>query len=479
MRSRAFPRRSVLGGMAALGLSAPLLAACGDTRKSASGSNTGQDRAKALSKKHPESKDWPWKDAEQLNGQLNWPKSGVAEPKSKVTIVVAVTADPLAEVRNAQFDVFFQQRHPNIEIKREITPFADYLTKYMAQAAGGNLPDVMYTHYSWAQNFIDHKAWAPIDDYIKKAPGFDLADYTPAGLAYFKDRNGALYAQSTDLAPKVLLYNKTIFDKHGLAHPDDTWDFTKLQDTAAKLTSGKGADKIYGYTSMPKPYTDLGAVYLRPFGGDFLNTAETRCLIDEAAAKKALDPWVQLLLHDKAIPSLADMQALQNIDPFKTGRAAMTINGAWALPDLATQKDFEWGLTDVPKGPEGRSTPAVGSALAISAKSANKDAAWTYLNEYLSTSGYTFRRTAAPGRISAWKPAMSGLDIPAEVIDKVTSILGSYATSKGVTRMPGTIKAIDTAGPVWDQVTAGKKPMTQATKEIARAMNPVLAENAT
>jgi len=50
--------------------------------------------------------------------------------------------------RQNQFDKLFSERHPNIAIEAENTTFADYLQKYTTQAAGGSLPDIMYTQFS-------------------------------------------------------------------------------------------------------------------------------------------------------------------------------------------------------------------------------------------------------------------------------------------------------------------------------------------
>ncbi|MCA2226918.1 ABC transporter substrate-binding protein [Nonomuraea aurantiaca] len=468
-------RRQMLA-LAVAAAAMPALSACGDSRQSKQAAAPVKSGAQVIDPNRPASDDWPFEEAEQLNNSLTWPKTDVPDPASKVVITLAFTTDAVTEVRNAQFDFFFKKRHPNIEIKRESAPFDQFLTKYMAQAAGGTLPDVLYNHYSWTQNLIANKVLQPLDDYIAKTPEFDMNDIPQHGLGYFK-RDGKLYGLPTDMAPKLLFYNKDLFDKAGLKYPDESWTWDKLFETAKKMTSGSGAEKIYGVSPMPKPAPDLSSVYLMPYGGRFLDAAESKVMITEPNARDVMARWLDLLLKDKAVPSLAELQLLEKVDPFKSGHAALFLNGAWVMLELSKQKAFKWGATQMPKGPQGRTTPAVGSALVMSASSQNKDAAFIYMHEYLSASGYKFRRIAAPARQSAWEDNAKALGIPAEEADLVKKIMADYASDDGVLRLPANKKVVDTAVPIWERAQLGKIGVDDALKEMAGKVTPVLSEN--
>ncbi|MGN9843308.1 ABC transporter substrate-binding protein [Nonomuraea sp. H19] len=468
-------RRQMLA-LAVAAAAVPALAACGDSRQQKQAAAPVKSGAQVIDPNRPSSDDWPFEEAEQLNNSLTWPKTDVPDPASKVVITLAFTTDAVTEVRNAQFDFFFKKRHPNIEIKRESATFDQFLTKYMAQAAGGTLPDVLYNHYSWTQNLIANKVLQPLDDFIAKTPEFDMDDIPQRGLGYFK-RDGGLYGLPTDMAPKLLFYNKDLFDKAGLEYPDESWTWDKLFETAKKMTSGSGVEKIYGISPMPKPSPDLSSVYLMPYGGRFLDAAESKVMINEPNARDVMSRWLDLLVKDKAVPSLAELQLLEKVDPFKSGHAALFVNGAWVMLELAKQKAFKWGATQVPKGPEGRTTPAVGSALVMPASSQNKDAAWIYMHEYLSASGYKFRRISAPARQSAWEDNAKALGIPVETAELVKKIMADYASDDGVLRLPANKKVVDTALPVWERAQLGKISLDDALKEIADKVTPVLAEN--
>ncbi|NBU65467.1 MAG: extracellular solute-binding protein, partial [Chloroflexia bacterium] len=74
-----------------------------------------------------------------------WPKSAIAEPGDKIEISVGHTWDAVFFERQLQFDKLFMERHPNITVKAENTPWGEYRQKYTAAAAGNAMPDILYT----------------------------------------------------------------------------------------------------------------------------------------------------------------------------------------------------------------------------------------------------------------------------------------------------------------------------------------------
>src|SRR5581483_1001619 len=107
-----------------------------------------------------------------------------------------------------------------------------------------------------------------------------------------------------------------------------------------------------------------------------------------------------------ATPNLSDLQAFQQQNAFTLGRAAMMNSGSWAAPALTLNAKFKWDIANWPKGPQKQVTYAAGSAYTITKNSEQKDAAWIYLNEYLSTAGSTFMwgltGRGSPARKSVW-----------------------------------------------------------------------------
>ncbi|GAA4041975.1 ABC transporter substrate-binding protein [Nonomuraea soli] len=476
-------RRQALRLAAMAAMAVPITAACGGdqrTRQAGPSATPQGARTAPIDADRPENAVYPFDEAEKLFKSLEWPATQVPEPTSKVTVTMAITAGEDSEVRHAQFAKFFTELHPNIEIKREITPFADYLTKYMTQAAGGSLPDLMYCHYSWAQNFIKHGILIPLDDRIAASAGFGRDnDFTQAALSYFT-KDGKLYAVPTDSAPKLLWYNKTIFDKAGAKVPDSSWTWERLQTSAKELTQGKGATRTFGFAQFPgDPFTDITPIYLRPFGARFLSEDERTVMIDQAV--DVLQPWIDLQLKHNAVLTIADKQALQNVDPFRSGKAALSVNGLWILQAVIAQKNatpYEWGLTDLPEGPEGRFAPVVGSSFGITGKSAHPDAAWIVLNAFLSAAGTRFFMNMPPARLSAFEENLAAIKAPAAATEVAKKAVETYGTADGVLKGPATPKVLTTTLATWDLVRIGTIPLAEGLKKIKEDVTPILSENA-
>ncbi|MFC4015567.1 ABC transporter substrate-binding protein [Nonomuraea purpurea] len=474
-------RRQVLS-LAAMAAAAVPLTACGSgerTRQAGPTSSASSDSA-VINPNRPESALFPYDEAEKLFDSLSWPKTNVPEPKSKVTVTVAIIPGQRHEVRQAQFAKFFPKLHPNIEIKVEVTPFDDFRTKYLTGAASGVLPDLMYSQFQWGQSFIKSGLYLPLDDYIAATPEFNRADFSEAALSYW-ERDGKLYALGTDSAPKLLYYNKEVFEKAGAKVPDSSWTWDKLMEAARGMVSGTGAQKIFGFTPLPKPTTDLTTSFLLPHGGRYLTADERKCVIQEPASRDVLKRWIDLLIKDKAMPDLAETQATAKIDPFMLGRAALYVGGAWNLLHLLTlpaNEQFEWSVTTVPSGPEGRFTPILGSSFGITNKARDPEAAWIVLNSLRSYAGHRFFLDTPPSRQSAFEENLRDLKLDQDIIDTTKESLQKYGTSDGVLRQPATPKLEDMTKPIWEQVMTGSLSVDEGLKQISERVTPMLAENA-
>jgi multiple sugar transport system substrate-binding protein len=407
-----------------------------------------------------------------------WPTSAVADPGSKVEISVAHAWDATFMQRQNQFDQLFMQRHPNIGVKAENTPWGDFRQKYLAQAAGNALPDLLYVHFSWAQDFAKTGILIPVDDYIAKEKDFNLADFSKPSLISYQ-RDGKLWVVPYDEGPGNLYYNKDLFDAAGIKYPDDSWTLEDLKQTALKMTSGEGPNKIFGLSGLPTPGDSLMAPsYLFPFGAQYLTEPkEDQVLINKPEAVQTMEWWEELRAKG-AVPSPAE---LQNVawPPFQFGKIAMVHEGSWATPPIQENAKFNWDVAKWPKGPVKQSTFSAGSGYAITKDSKNADAAWIYLNEYLSTAGQSYMwgmtGRGSPARLSAWPSYLSSKFAPpgAKYIEEAMKTFASH----DILDQPTAPKVTQAAGPIWDLVIAGQLQVKDALDQIAAAIEPIIAEN--
>ena len=482
---RGFSRREVIKIGLRLGLGATsmgaLLAACGGTPAApAGGGSAAATAAPAPAAEAPTAATSLYDPAEGANAA--WPKSVVADPTDKVELSVAHAWDATFFERQKQFDTLFMQRHPNITIKAENTPWGQFRQKYLAQAAGGALPDLFYVHFSWAQDLAKSKTMIALDDYIAKEKDFNLDDFIKSSLPSYQ-RDGKLWVIPYDEGPGIMYYNKDLFDKAGVKYPDDTWTLDDLKANAIKLTSGEGANKIFGLLSTPTPGDTLMAPpYLFPFGAEYLSEPkEDQYLLNKPEAVAALEWWMELRSKNQAVPSPAESQAFQqaNINAFQVGRVAMMIDGSWATPGISQNAKFKWDVAKWPKGPKKQATFSAGSGYAIASTSKAPDAAWIYLNEYLSTAGQSYlwgvTGRGSPARNSAWDSYLKSKFAPANA-KIIQESLNTFA-SHNILDQPTAPRVTQAATPIWDLVVAGQLAVKDAIDQIGAALEPIIAEN--
>lgn len=415
----------------------------------------------------------------ELEG-LSWPTSPLPEPTSPVTLTIASTWVPSDLDRQKAFDDYFTERHPNIKLVREVTPFADFLQKYLTQMAGGSLPDIMVCQFAWASQLISKGVYLPLDDYLASSPDFQAADIQDVAISYYKDA-GKTYCVPFDCGPIVTFYNKDLFQQNNLALPTDSWTMDDMRAAALAITKGSGASKTFGFSSGVAPSAYWSPLFLQPFGGRYLNQDETKCQLTDPASVAAAEWWTDLTVAKGTAPTASEGASMKD-GAFAMGRAGMAVMGSWNITSLkAYGTKFDWALAGMPKGPSARTTPAVGSGFGITKDCKNRDAAWIYLNEYLSAPGINFMWVktghGSPPRKSLWADYLKLPDAP-EGATVLEEAMNSYATSDGVTIKPTTTRIGSLAAPIWDRVTTGALKPADACAQIAAALDPVLAANA-
>jgi multiple sugar transport system substrate-binding protein len=411
--------------------------------------------------------------------RLEWPET-VREPSGPVTISVAHAWEASFWPRQIQFDNDFMKRHPNIVVQAENTPWGSFLTKYLAQAAGGSLPDLMYCHFSWIQRFIKANTVIPLDHYVSSQPGFNLSDFTKPSLVAYH-HNGKIYAIPYDEGPGILYYNKDIFDKAKVPYPDQTWTLDHLKQAAQEMTGGSGPTKVFGFNDIPTPGdAAMAPSYLYPFGAAYVNEPqENKYLLDKPEAVAALEWWLDMLKRG-LVPSPAEQKAIPSgLSAFDIGRAAMHLDGSWHTPTLNQNAKFRWDVSYWPAGPKRHATFSAGSGYVIAQTSQVKDAAWIYLNEYISTKGEIFMWAStgrgSPSRNSAWPAYIKSKFAPkhAEIIQTSLNTIAIHDILESATAT----QIVTAAQAVWDLVLIGKMDVPTAVKQIGSQIAPYLQQN--
>lgn len=319
-----------------------------------------------------------------------------------VTISVHFENDPNQTAVQQEWTAKFEEANPNIHAELVFEPWSEWQVKQLTLAAAGQTPDIMSVHIMRAQILSEMGALLPVDDWVAADASFDTKDYYPPSLVMFtwKDK---LYGFPWDWGSACLAYNKNMFDAASEAYPNEDWTFDDMLSVATRLTK----EGNFGFDELPSGDISCGPLYLGPWGGAFVNDEETKCLVDTAESKTALQWWADLRLKHKVVPTPADYQALQALGatPFLSGKVGMCPLYPWSVLTTSQFANFGWDVAPWPKGPVTRISGAVGSGYGIGKDSQHPQEAWLFLRWFASKEGHAFlwgsKGASLPARRSA------------------------------------------------------------------------------
>ncbi len=309
-------------------------------------------------------------------GQSN--QNAAPEEKVKLTLWHHMAGDDLKSRSMRALIEEFQQENPDIELDVQAIPSDGYRPRLKTVAAANEMPDVfiMWPN-AMTQEFESGGLIEPINELIENNPEW-AENFLPGSFDGFTV-DGNIYSVPTGLTPTGLLYyNREIFENLGIEVPE-TWD--QLVTAVETLKENNIIPIALGNKAgWPAQSSILSALADRVTGTEwFLEAASL-----EGEAKFTDDVFIEALT---LLQDLAEMGAFQDgfnsIDHTQAEHllareeAAMTIDGGWALPELANTASPEvlekLEVTILPMVPGGQGKPnttsgVVGTGFALSSK---------------------------------------------------------------------------------------------------------------
>jgi multiple sugar transport system substrate-binding protein len=295
--------------------------------------------------------------------------SGVASAQNQTTVRLWTGSSSPAEDKALQDRIAaFEKANPDIKVDLVISP--DYGTQIQSAFASGDYPEVFYVGQDDFQTWRDSGVLANGNDKIEKPD-----DIYP-GLREAFSYEGQLYCPAKDFSTLALLYNKDLFDKAGVKYPTVDWTWDDLKAAAKKLTSGD----VVGMSVAPDRNRWFAFFYAN--GGQFFDK-DGNVAVNSKEAIDSLDYYASFVT-EKIGNTPKALNSGWNGEAFGQGKAAMTVEGNWAIGYLAdTFPKLNWGVAEMPTAPSGKKgtlTFTVCWGVAANAKDAKADAAWKLVN---------------------------------------------------------------------------------------------------
>ena len=265
-------------------------------------------------------------------------------------------------------------------------------------ASGEDIDIALFPNSSEYSKRASLELLAPLNDMLT-AEGISVTD------EYIVDPsiNGKVYALPDTYENYFVLLNKDMLDKAGLPIPTK-WTWDDYLDYSKKLSSGEGANKIFGtyFHSWPL-YFELGLIN-QPKDNNLINNGVLK--IDSPEIRKSLEIRDQAENVDKSAIPYTDTisQKLAYRSVYFAQKAAMIVTGNWMITEAGGSDEFPAtfvsAFAPMPSSSADGQTglsPANGNFMAVLNKSEQKQAAYDFIRWY-TTKGEQLNNV-----YSAWK----------------------------------------------------------------------------
>ena len=298
-------RRVAIAGLVLLVLSASVIAGCGGSSESSSGS-------------------------------------------ADLTLWTGFTDRELGVMKDVIAD--FEKTHPDIHVK-VVGGISD--DKIVAAIRGGNAPDVAHSFDAGAYTgaYCSNGAWIDLADYMKQdGLSDDVFPEVPRQYSQFEGTRCALPMLADVYG---LYYNKDLLAKAGIDSPPQT--VSQLMDDAKKLTERNpdGSLKVVGLDPFDGFYENVAAHWAPQWGVDWVdesgksNLAAQPGWADMLRWQKELIDWYG---YDNLVrwqASAGDEFSAQNA--FERGKLAMNLDGEWRVAFVQSEHpELNFGTAPLP-----------------------------------------------------------------------------------------------------------------------------------
>ncbi|NIZ90005.1 extracellular solute-binding protein [Kineococcus rubinsiae] len=371
----------------------------------------------------------------------------------------------------------FMAAYPNITVERTVRSFDDLKTTLRLALSGDVAPDVVQANQGYPDMGAFVQAgllqslnpWADAYGWTKRYPAdlLSLNRFSADGATW---RDGDLFGVSQTGEMVGVYYDKAVLARAGVQPPTTMDEFTASLPTilaAGELPIQYGdADKspgihLFGVALATMAGAKAAGALVSGAGGAWTDPAVV-------AAATALQQWAQAGYLPAGHNGVAEDDAVAR---FGQGQGAYMLNGTWQLATLQAALGADVGFTALAgTGGTPETLGGIGLAWAVSAKTANANAAAAYVD---------FLTNAAAGQVLVDTGNLPAV-FPEGYTAPAGTLAGDVATSwQAVSQGGGLVPYLDYATPTfYDTLTAGIQQLTGGRQDPQQFTEALQADDA-
>lgn len=270
----------------------------------------------------------------------------------------------------------FTKENPHITIEQVSATYNEYNERVLTMAAGGNLPDLIWTQPAGYATFVENGLLMDISDQVAE---LDLDELQP-GVIELGQVDGTQYGMIRDRSTVQMAYNKDMFDEAGIEYPEDDWTIDEFLETAKALTVKEG-DRTTQFGIENFYLKEL----LTAHGTNIMDPETAEITLDDPKTIEAIELSQAMINEYNVQPTGAQTEGMSSL--FLSGVAGMSMAGPWDWVEFEKNADFEFDIVPLPSGSDkGTLSPAAYLPISINAETDYPEEAWELL-EFLTYGG--------------------------------------------------------------------------------------------
>src|SRR5690242_2467654 len=249
----------------------------------------------------------------------------------------------------------YRARHPGLPVVLENVSGSrsDYRRHLAAALVREPPPDAFHVEDADVPAFAGTRGVLDLAPYLPRV-GVDLARYDPTVLGIFR-RGDAVYALPRGYTPLVVVYNRDLLDRSGIAYPGDDWTWDDFLRIAKRVTQDRGGDRRFDvWGAAFDARTAFWLPWIWSGGGDVLCADGRRAsgCLDAPATITALRWYAGWLTREHVAPRAYEPREEdgENARLFAAGRVAMMTVSHAVVRDLraAARQGLHLGFVPIP-----------------------------------------------------------------------------------------------------------------------------------
>lgn len=358
----------------------------------------------------------------------------------------------------------FEEENPGIKVNAVSHEWAELHDKVLVSAQSQALPDVARCDIAWLPEFKEMGILVALDEEMP-----DFADVSGKLLDSAMSTtvvDGHNYALALNTNSKIIFYNTAMLEEAGVTVPATMDEWVE----AVKKLSGTNANgqQVWGWNEPALSGWNI-CPFIWSFGGALTNEDQTIATgyVNSEATIKAVETFSELVKAG-AITGF-NSGDIPMTDGFGTGRYAMMLEGPWKSAELeGSYPDVAYGTAPIPAG-EGGSISVLGGEDIAMFNSANKEAAWKFMQ--FMTGEFAETEMAKCGQIPVNKAALESDTVKNA---SFAPFIEAIQTAKARPTVATWTEMDDALSTAMTAVCSGEKTAKEAMDELAVKFDELL-----